>query len=157
ELDMALLPGSHFAGDIEAQSLGAVEFAWMASPSLNIPKRRLSPADFRPWRILSLGDRSYHSNTVERWLAGGGPLQRADTCNSMSVLASLTVAGLGISLLPPRGFRAEVRSGSLRQLKTHPKIPSVEFSVVYLKRRRSPIVHLLAAIAREISAAEWRT
>src|SRR5262249_4646048 len=32
ELDIALLPGSRFASNIEAQSLGTVEFAWMTSP-----------------------------------------------------------------------------------------------------------------------------
>ena len=117
DLDIVLVPGSHFESNIEAQSLGTVEFAWMASPSLDIPKRLLSPPDFRPWRILSLGDQSYHSNTVEQWL-GSGQLQQVDTCNSMSILASLTMAGLGISLLPPCCYRAEIKSGKLRQLKT---------------------------------------
>jgi DNA-binding transcriptional LysR family regulator len=156
DLNIALLPGSHFEGNIEAQSLGGVEFTWMASPSLNLPKRRLSPPDFRQWRILSLGDQSYHSNTVEQWLGSSGPLQRVDTCNSMSVLASLTVAGLGISLLPPRCHRAEIKSGKLRQLDTDPKVPRVEFSVVYLKRRRTPIIRLLASIAQETSTAKWK-
>ena len=148
DLDIVLVPGSHFESNIEAQSLGTVEFAWMASPSLDIPKRLLSPPDFRPWRILSLGDQSYHSNTVEQWL-GSGQLQQVDTCNSMSILASLTMAGLGISLLPPCCYRAEIKSGKLRQLKTDPKVSKVEFSVVHLKRRNIPINRLLVSIAQE--------
>jgi DNA-binding transcriptional LysR family regulator len=151
DLDVALLPGSHFAGNIEAQSLGTVEFAWMASPSLDIPARLLTPVDFRPWRVLSLGGQSYHSRTVEQWV-GGGQRQQVDTCNSMSILASLTMAGLGISLLPPGCYRGEVKSGRLRRLRTNPKVPKVEFWVVHLKRRNIPVLPLLVATARETSA-----
>jgi DNA-binding transcriptional LysR family regulator len=151
ELDIALIPGSRFEGDLEAKSLGKVEFAWMASPALALPKGRLSPRDFQPWRILSLGDHSYHFNTVQLWLRNGGHIQHVDTCNSMSVVASLTMAGLGISLLPPRSYAKELNAKKLRQLATDPKVPMTEFWAVYLRSRANPVITRLASIARDTS------
>ncbi|PWT91044.1 MAG: hypothetical protein C5B56_04450 [Proteobacteria bacterium] len=84
-----------------------------------------------------------------RWRRRAG---RRDLANSMSILASLTMAGLGISLLPPSCYRAEISSGKLRRLRTNPKVPKVGFSVVHLKRRNIPVMPLLVATARETSA-----
>jgi DNA-binding transcriptional LysR family regulator len=87
---------------------------------------------------------SYHSNTVEQWL-GSGQLQQVDTCNSMSILASLTMAGLGISLLPPCCYRAEIKSGKLRQLKTDPKVSKVAMR----NERSQPLVIALETWLRK--------
>jgi len=96
DLDVALIPGSRFDDGLVAQSLGVVEFAWMASPRLNIPEGRLTPSDLAAWPILSLGEGSYHHAPAEAWLMNvRGQRRHADVCNSMSVLASLTAASLG--------------------------------------------------------------
>jgi len=94
-----------------------MRFAWMAGPQLDVPDRVLTPRDLQRLPMLSLGERSYHHLPTEQFLAAeGGRRRRADTCNSMSIVASLTKAGLGISLLPPSCYEREIADGTLRVL-----------------------------------------
>jgi DNA-binding transcriptional LysR family regulator len=152
DLDLALIPGSEFDSSLAAHSLGRVQFVWMASPSLGLPDRTLTPEDFAGRSVLSLGEHSYHYETTRHWLgATPGRRPRVDTCNSMSVIASLTASGLGISLLPPDCYRAEIASGRLRILDTRPAVPEVEFSAVYSKRRLQTIPRLVAELAKGVS------
>lgn len=152
DLDLILIPGTRFDSSLEINSLGSVEFAWTASPSLDLPKRPLTSDDLRRWRILSLGEQSFHFDTVEHWLGRNAHRQQVDICNSMSVVAALTVAGLGVSLLPPICYRSDIEAGRLRLLKTDPPVADVEFFAVYFKRRPNSILRLIVDLAQETSS-----
>ncbi len=152
DLDVALIPGGQFDASLVAQSLGSVKFVWVASSRLEIPGRALTPQDLRQWPILSLGEGSYHYDTTKEWLAAeSGRRRRVDVCNSMSVIASLTAAGLGISLLPPCCYQSELADGRLHVLDTSPEMPDVEFSAVYLKRQPTVIPDLIAKASQQAS------
>lgn len=152
DLDVALIPGGQFDASLIAQSLGSVRFAWMASSRLEMPGRALTPQDLGRWPILSLGEGSYHHDTTKEWLAAeSGRRRRVDVCNSMSVIASLTAAGLGVSLLPPCCYQAEIASGALRMLDTCPDMPDVEFSAVYLRRQPKAVPQLIADAAARVT------
>lgn len=153
ELDIVLVPGSTFDPDFRARSLGCVRFDWMASGTASIPPGILEPADLGRWRVLSLGPDSYHSNTIEGWLS----LQReapqhVDICNSMAVIASLTAAGFGISLLPPSCYEDELRAGELQLLKTRPEGPDVQCFAVYSRRGPSTLPELMTELCLEASS-----
>ena len=152
DLDLALIPGRSFDGALEVVSLGSVEFAWTAGPLLALPKRALVADDLRKYRVLSLGEQSVHFDTVEHWLGGNAHRRQVDICNSMSVVAALTIAGLGISLLPPACYHREIKAGKLRLLKTNPRVADVEFAAVYFKRRPNSLLPLIAALAQEMSS-----
>lgn len=157
DLDVTLIPGGQFDTSLVAQSLGAVRFVWMASSRLDMPSRTLTPQDLLQWPILSLGEGSYHYDTTKEWLAaGGGRRRRVDVCNSMSVIASLTAAGLGISLLPPCCYQAEIASGAFRVLDTAPDMPEVEFSAVYLRRQPKAVPQLVADAAARVTTFRQR-
>lgn len=152
EIDIALIPGSGFDPDLRSLSLGSVSFAWMASGSTALPNRVLKPQDLACFRILSLGPHSIHHRTVTAWLN----LQREERqpvaiCNSMAVVASLTAAGYGVSLLPLTHYRAEIVTGSLRVLETEPGGSSVEFFAVYSTRQPAIIPQIVAELACEAS------
>ncbi len=149
DVDLALLPGSRFDAHLTARPLGSVRFAWMTGRSIRIPKRTVEPADVRDLRILSLGRNSYHHLTVEQWLGvKGGEPRAVDLCNSMGVIASLTQAGVGISLLPVQCYGAEIASGALQVLQTDPEGPLVEFFAMY----PSESTNLLPALISELAA-----
>ncbi len=152
DLDLALVPGTRFDAGLVAHDLGSVRFAWMASPSLKLPDGDLTPKELRQCPMLSLGERSYHYARTEQWLDGeGGRRRRPDICNSMSVVASLTAAGLGVSLLPPMCYTAEIASGRLRVLETRPDMTDVAFAAIYPKQRLGAIATLIASIAGSVS------
>lgn len=155
EIDMALMPGTRFDPHLATRSLGQVRFAWMAGRGLDLPNRTIDPADFRAIRILSLGKNSFHHRTVEHWLNERGDAPRVvDLCNSMGAVASLTQAGVGVSLLPIQCYRAEIASGALRVLETCPEGPLVEFFAVYAADATTTIPRLLTELAAASSTFE---
>ena len=155
DIDLALLPGSRFDAHLTARSLGSVRFAWMAGRIIRLPKRTVEPSDFRDLRILSLGRNSYHHQTVERWLGVRGDEAKAvDLCNSMGAIASLTQAGVGVSLLPVRCYEAEIASGALQVLQTEPEGPLVQFFALYVSRAANLLPALVSELAAQASTFE---
>ena len=151
-LARALVPGRSFEPAFTARSLGSVRFAWMCSGSSLVPDKALGPHELSRWRVLSLGERSYHSNTLRDWLdVAGNDGVRVDVCNSMSVIASLTAAGLGVSLLPEAYYAPEIASGRLRLLESQPLGPNVPFSAIYPRRHPTTIQERIAELASEVS------
>lgn len=158
EIDLALIPGSSFDPHLVSQSLGCVRFAWMAGRAISLPNRVIEPIDFRDLRILSLGKNSFHSRTVEHWLNDRAHEVRAvDLCNSMGAIASLTQAGVGVSLLPIQCYQPEVASGALQVLETQPEGPIVEFFSVYASSSPSSIPLLMTEMAARASTFKVQT
>ncbi|MCJ2074032.1 hypothetical protein MKK75_35470 [Methylobacterium sp. J-030] len=62
----------------------------------------------------------------------------------MGAVASLTQAGVGVSLLPVQGYRSKITSGALRVLETCPEGPLVE---VYAADAATSIPSLLTELA----------
>ena len=67
------------------------------------------------------------------------------------MVAELTIAGLGISMLPPEIFRPRIESGDLCELKTEPPIAPLEFWAVRARQHVSPVTETIAELAREAS------
>ena len=155
DLDMGLIPGSRFAPTLTAVSMGYVRFTWMAGSSFEPVGRAMTPTDLRQYRIFSLGNNSYHNQTMQEWLYAdeSSPL-RVDTCNSMSIIASLTAAGLGISLLPEQFYKNAIQDGRLKPITTRPDIPLVEFSAVYPKVPPNIAQKCLSELAVQVSTFE---
>lgn len=151
DLDIAFIPGPAFDVGLETQSLGAVQFSWMAGAAFEDRDRPLVAADFSDLRILSLGENSVHFETVSTWLAESGSTQRPDLCNSMTVLAMLTAAGVGVSLLPPMCYARELAGGELKILASNPAPPRMPFAVVYKARKATALQSAIAEIAVEVS------
>ena len=128
-LDLILAAGRIPGYNFNQVSLGAVEFAWMASPSLGLPERRLGPRDLQRWPVIALSRESYHHRSIEEWFrSGGAHCRRIDTCKSLGVAAALAGAGLGVTLLPPRCYRNEIRAGRLQVIAVAPRFRPVEFT-----------------------------
>jgi DNA-binding transcriptional LysR family regulator len=68
----------------------------------------------------------------------------------MDVLAALTMRGLGVSLLPRHCYRSELAAGRLVELDTAPRLPRVEFSLIY---RNDRVPSLAPAIVEAAIAA----
>lgn len=151
-LDLVLAPGRHVGQELASSALGRVEFAWMASPQLGLPNRRLGPRDLQQWPVIALARESHHHAAIEEWFAASNArCRRIDTCKSTGVAASLAAAGLGLTFLPVRCYRREIADGQLQIVKTRPVAPPVEFTAVSSKDHIDPFVRGIAALAAEVS------
>lgn len=153
DLDVAVLPGPIEEPGLANVSLGSVEFAWMASPKLGVPHKRLTPRDLQAWPLLTLTRHSNLHKLLGTWFEeSGATVRRVDVCNSIGVLAALTMAGLGVSFLPREHFAREVESGRLQVLDLTPKLPDLEYFAVFEKRQTQPLSQTIAQLAQQYSS-----
>jgi DNA-binding transcriptional LysR family regulator len=154
DLDVALGPGPVAEPGLATVSLGTVEFAWMASPKLDLPRGRISPADIRAITLLAPPRSSKLYELLDVWLSESHTtIWRTYVCNSIGVLAALTVAGLGISYLPHRTYKREIDAGVLSLLDIQPAMPHLEYFAVFEKRRAQPLAQAIAELAGQTS--QW--
>lgn len=148
ELDLALIPGP--AQGLGQLSLGFVEFAWMASPKLGIPRKLLSPRDLSRWPMLTLTREAKLHHLVASWFEqNGAAMPRADMCNSIGLLSVLTAAGLGLSFLPFGYFTDDrIRTGELSVVRTSPTFRPFEYSAIFDSRRPQQLVLSIAKLAQ---------
>ena len=152
KLDFAIVAGALADPDLQCEPLGHDEFVWMAGPALETPSATLGPAELARWPVLMLTEESHHHPVVRLWFRDAGVAFRAATAsNNMNVLATLTMQGLGVSLLPRHCYRADVAAGRLRVLDTAPALPRVPFSLVYRSERRPPLAEAITEAARTAS------
>ena len=151
-LDLVLAPGRPKGSGFASTSLGSVQFAWMASPSLGLPMGRLGPRDLQQWPVIALARESHHHVAIEDWFgAANAACQRIDTCKSTGVAAALAGAGLGVTFLPVRCYQREIDDGKLAIVETAPALPPVEFTAVSSKDNVEPFIRRIATLAAEIS------
>ncbi|WP_375788671.1 LysR family transcriptional regulator [Bradyrhizobium sp. Pha-3] len=151
ELDIALLPGESFDPGMAVYPLGSVVFRWMRGANLAVPDDAHEPTDFASIRVLSLGEASVHYEMVSSWLEQSGSVQRPDLCNSMTVLSTLTMANVGVSLLPPICYESELREGRLRIIPTSSEPRPVPFAAVHKRSRLALLQGMIAEAAMEVS------
>lgn len=151
-IDLAIVAGPVAEPGFHCVSLGYDDFVWMAGRGLALPKRPLGPAELQRWPILSLSEDSYHYPVIERWFREAGALYFTTvSCNNMNVIAALTEAGLGVSLLPRHCYGREIAGGRLKVLATRPRLPPVEFSLIARRDLPQPVVALLGDLAKRAS------
>ncbi|MGI9463942.1 MAG: LysR family transcriptional regulator [Aestuariivirgaceae bacterium] len=158
ELDLAILPGPAFGSDLSTTYLGSILYTWMASPKLKLAGSagQLTAGDFKSVPVITLSEDSNLHDIIEAWFSKNSSApRRVDVCNSLGVVAELTKAGLGISMLPPSIFADEIRRGDLYELETGPKIEPLDFWAVQTRRHVSPITETIARFARQASTFDF--
>lgn len=153
ELDVVFTSGRTSAGSNHViESLGAVEFEWMASPALGIPERAITPAELNAWPFITLNRQSIHHHTIEAWLKDSQVrVRHLIECNSLTVAATLVAAGLGVSRMPPVCYRRELQEGVLRIVETTRPMPAVEVFAMYAPDESQPLAPLITRLAAEAS------
>jgi DNA-binding transcriptional LysR family regulator len=143
--DLALLPGPMWGRIYEALPMKTLERAWMASPSLGIPRKLITVEELSKYPIGAQYSDTIHSRLQSAWFTRAGhPLRNAVQAHSLSVLGSLTLAGLTVAQLPVGIFAEELRRRKLVNISVTPELPDVQYFAVY---RRSTAHHLASKVA----------
>lgn len=158
DLDIALLPGPVYGADLSATYLGSIQYTWMASPKMRVgtPGRKLSPPDLRLVPVITLSEESNMHDIIESWFGKDSTTpRRVDVCNSLGVIAELTMAGLGISMLPPTIFADEIEAGRLQELDVSSRIQPLDFWAVQPRRHQTPVTETIARFSDETSTFDY--
>lgn len=151
-LDVLFTAGRPPGNNYVCEPLGAIQLEWMASPALPIPEGQVSPSDLRGIPFVTLNRQSVHHARIEAWMKHHElRVPRVIECNSMTVAATLVIAGIGVSLLPPASYRRELQEGVLRILRMAKAMPPVEVSAMYAEGEFQPLAPVITRLAAEVS------
>jgi len=157
ELDIAFLAGPLSDHSLATESLGAVAMAWLASPSLALPDRPLSPADLADVPIITDVRGSFLHQLVLDWFQGGHTTpRRHHACSSLPTRLLLARDGIGVAIAPAAVAAREIAEGSLRLVVAEPALPALDYVIAVAGATRPPPVKVLLEAARETIAAEPR-
>lgn len=152
DLDVAMVTGPINEASFASVSLGYDEFVWMAARRLQVPSTPMTPAELARWPVLGLSSPSHHYPIIERWFRDAeADYNPIISCSNVRVLGDLTLAGLGVSLLPRASFAAEIAAGALDVLNTQPHIRPVEFVGLYRSNTMNPLASAIAMLAADVS------
>lgn len=157
ELDIVLSPGKIWTSEFEVVPLGSAEFLWMVSAGSDVPDDVLTPRELQDWPIITLSKQSYHYKLVNHWFRDNGVSGRnLIECNSITVIASLTAAGLGVGLVPTSVVERQLKSGALRILDCDPRIPPIGMYAFIREDFAHPLAREIALTAKRICPLEAR-
>jgi len=152
DIDIALVAGAETEAGLPMRNLGTVDFAWMAGATFDLPEHTITIEDIRQWPVIYQGTDSYMSQLIASTLKLGGRLRRSGTsCNSLAALASLTMAGLGMSLMPLQTSERDIAEGRLRIVPTRPPYIEVGFTAVCATPQPSPAFEAIMDLTVEAS------
>lgn len=152
-IDLALAAGMPpFTHKVFSIPLGSVEFAWMASPKLGLPRKTLRPSDLQEYPIICLSAQSILYSTIRDWFATGNVVPTSVfTCKSIHVAGALAKAKLGVALLPLRLYAQELKKKNLVALRVDPPIQPMQFSAFSSTNNIDPFVREIATLAAAVS------
>lgn len=155
ELDIAFLVGPISNPEITTRHLGNVTNAWMCAPSL-LPhgSNGLTPNEMAQIPIFTHSRGSHLHQAVGRWFDEHGVRPaRVHGCNSLSSMIMMTIAGLGLSVLPIDLMQKELRQKKLMLAAPGEKFPANRFLVAHQAETFDTTVTLISDLAVESAKA----
>ena len=157
ELDVAILADPQLEPHVAIEPLGTIECAWVASARLHLPRGAVRPRDLAPHEIFTNAEPSNLMTLVRDWFATAGlEVPHLSTCNSLSVILRLTMAGAGVSLLPTAILPRRRTSGALRILHAQPKLDRPRLFAAYqLEKAGQRVEAVLKTVRRVIAQSNF--
>lgn len=151
KIDIIAVPGTSFDSMFTSVPLAKVTNVWIARPGLVKRKRSFKLTDLYEYTILMQGRRSGSGLLLSKWMEARGVFfPRTISTDSLSALAGLAVAGLGVGYLPRQCFQPLFFKRTLAILPVRPALPSVPYSAVYRNDRPSALTSAIAKLMRAV-------
>ncbi|MCC6193084.1 MAG: LysR family transcriptional regulator [Burkholderiales bacterium] len=153
-LDIAFLVGPLSDPDVTTRHLGDVRNAWMCAPGLvRGAGKAVTPRDLAALPVFIHSRGSHLHQTALRWFeAHNVRPTRVHGCNSLSTMIRMTIAGLGVSVLPVDMLRAEVRRKALVTLDVKQGFPANRFLVAHQSKTFDRTVQVISNLAVDLAA-----
>lgn len=155
DLDIAFLVGPIGDPEITTRHLGDVHNAWMGAPGLLRRRDKgLAPSEMAQIPIFTHSRGSHLHRAMARWFEEHGVRPaRVHGCNSLSTMIRMTIAGLGLSVLPIDMLQEEVAKRKLTVVAPQAKFPANRFLVAHQSETFDATVTLISDLAVELAKA----
>lgn len=150
DLDLIFSMGRAPSSVYEMESLGSVTFDWVIAPQLN--NKKLTLEIFKEQPLIILNKNSFHFTFMQEWMRENKIHPKSIIeCNSMTAIAILVKAGVGISLIPMSCYPNELADGSLVVIKLAKETQPIEVCAMYIGNSPNPIAQAVAGVGAEVS------
>ncbi len=156
-LDAAISPGAPPPG-LHRDPVARVDMAWMCAGTRDDIPARMPVSGLEAHPLLAQTQRSGLQALANEWLVGHGVRPSLLlSCNSLAALCGLTVAGLGLSLLPRAYFQPRIEAGALKVVETTPPIGPLEYHIVHAGTGLRPVLEIVAeeAVLAARNSPDW--
>jgi DNA-binding transcriptional LysR family regulator len=155
ELDIALHTNSGAALHVIDELLGWVDFQWVAARNLEIRGGDFVPSMATQLPMVTNSAPSTLNGLVQKWLRSAGfDFDGVNSCNSLSLMLRLVMAGHAIAVLPVPILREQLATGELRCLPAKPAIPPTPYYASHVKNERGPGTSVVVEIAKSVLERE---
>jgi DNA-binding transcriptional LysR family regulator len=150
ELDLAVIAGTASSEAIASQGIAEVQFAWMSAPSRLRAGTLLKAEHFQQHPVISSTSDSGLAFSFDSWLAAYDiKVRQIISCNSLTAITGLTVAGVGVSFLPKHYVQPLVRKKLLVALRSDPPLPILKYSLIWRRDETRKLVTLVKKLVHE--------
>jgi DNA-binding transcriptional LysR family regulator len=152
DLDIGFLLGPVREARIASAPLRSYPVAWLASPRLALPRRRLSLPELAHWPILSSQLHAPHARRIqELFMHAKLPISGIYSSSSIATIVRMACDGIGIAAVPEIVVSGELATGNLLLLDTACPLPDAELTVSYPLKPDSYLAATVADLAHEIA------
>jgi len=150
ELDVAVITGTITSADLDFLTVEQIEFTWMAAPS-RLPKGTVLNASlFEDHPVIASTGDSGLTGALQSWAAAHSiQLREVMTCNSLTAILSMTVAGVGISFLPASYAAPLVKRKLLVELSSKIPMPRLNYYFIWRRDDTRRLVSVMRGIVAE--------
>jgi len=150
-LDVAFLANPNYLPQHRIEPLARATVAWVGSQAKMLPGQTVSPEALADTPILSMTKSSpLHEMLTRWWKQEGGVDLAVSTCNSISMLARMVAAGIGVSVLPLCIVRDEIQKGSVITYKQASPFAPLSICAAYPMAAASEGISALIGITRRV-------
>ena len=143
ELDFAIVPGPAESPHVASHTVGDVRLAWISAPG-RFTTRRVKAKELARHPVITMTEGSGLSRAVDAWAADQEVhMKRILASNSLMAIIGLTMADVGLSVLPQAFMRPWIDSGALVELRSIPPLPTLRYCFLYRDDDRRAMLRVL--------------
>lgn len=132
EIDFAVVAGPVISETLAYQPVSRIPLTLVTAPQRLEHQDTLSAEEFQEHDFLTHSPESGLALVFSNWLATHNlKARRTIVCNSLTVITTLAVAGVGTSLLPLDYIQPLISRGLLVPLHTRVKLPPLDYHLIW--------------------------
>ncbi len=156
EFDLAFSGGSRnvlAAKNISSSYLGSLQYEWMCrGQDADKYNTKIRPEDLQTERIVTYHRDTLLFNLIEAWFAyGDTKFERWSSFDTTTSIASQTMAGMGVGLLPKTIYADQISEGKLAILPSAHPLPPLHYYAMYVSSTATAAHHAIVKQAVNIS------
>ncbi len=150
ELDLAFLLGPVSEPTMKNTPICAYKMAWVASPSMKLPAKRLTLAHLAELPIVTfLRQTRPHMGIRAALNRPDLPPPRISGSSSVATMVRMALDGVGLSAVPRIIVQDHLDAGDLRLVQTELPVPDLEFTCTFPVHPYNPKALLIDQLAQE--------